>query len=396
MRIVVTGSLAYDYLMTFPGKFREHFLSDRMHRLTVSFLVDDMRRLRGGVAGNIAWTLALLGGNPLLIATAGEDFAEYRTGLDRAGVDTSGVTVIPGEFTASCFINTDQDANQIVAFYAGALSHGHRLELGGRGLGPEDLVVISPTDPESMLKAVEACRTARVPYLFDPGKQTPRLEAPADPGRDGVGHGGHRQRLRVRAHVPEDREERGGAPVHRPGDHRHPRRAGLDGAGAREGAGGRAGGSDQGARRPDRRRRRVPRRPGVRDGRGSCRGRWREGSARWRRRTRSRSAGARSTGSRIRSSSHGTARHSGTGTRWPRRWGEGAVGSGGSRARRPVPRGSSCPWWTPLAARRFPERGLPASPAVRGLPRASVHPGGVCHPVAIRVRIFGEVAAALR
>ena len=87
------------------------------------------------------------------------------------------MTVIPGEFTASCFINTDQDANQIVAFYAGALSHGHRLELGGRGLGPEDLMVISPTDPESMLKAVEACRTARVPYLFDPGKQTPRLEA---------------------------------------------------------------------------------------------------------------------------------------------------------------------------------------------------------------------------
>ena len=177
MRIVVTGSLAYDYLMTFPGKFRDHFLSDRMHRLTVSFLVDDMRRLRGGVAGNIAWTLALLGGGPLLIATAGEDFAEYRTALDRAGVDTSGVTVIPGEFTASCFINTDQDANQIVAFYAGALSHGHKLELGGRGLGPSDLVVISPTDPGSMLKAVEACRTARVPYLFDPGKQTPRLEA---------------------------------------------------------------------------------------------------------------------------------------------------------------------------------------------------------------------------
>ncbi len=177
MRIVVTGSLAYDYLMTFPGRFREHFLSERMHRLTVSFLVDDMRRLRGGVAGNIAWTLALLGGRPLLVATAGEDFAEYRGALDRAGVDTSGVTVIPGEFTASCFINTDLDASQIVAFYAGALSHGHRLELGGLGLGPGDLVVISPTDPESMLKAVEACRAARVPYLFDPGKQTPRLES---------------------------------------------------------------------------------------------------------------------------------------------------------------------------------------------------------------------------
>jgi adenosine kinase len=176
MRLVVTGSLAYDYLMTFPGRFREHFLSERLHRLTVSFLVDDLRRLRGGVAGNIAWTLALLGSRPLLLATAGEDFGEYKATLDANGVDTSGVTVIPGEFTASCFINTDLDANQIVAFYAGALSHGHRLELEPLQLGPSDLVVISPTDPESMARAVEACRAARVPYLFDPGKQTPRLE----------------------------------------------------------------------------------------------------------------------------------------------------------------------------------------------------------------------------
>ena len=177
MRIVVTGSLAYDYLMTFPGRFREHFLPDRLSRLTVSFLVDDMRRLRGGVAGNIAWNLALLGARPVLVATAGNDFAEYRATLDANGVDTSRVTIIPEEFTASCFINTDLDANQIVAFYAGALSHGHRIELGGLNLGPGDLVVISPTDPASMARAVEACRAARVPYLFDPGKQTPRLEA---------------------------------------------------------------------------------------------------------------------------------------------------------------------------------------------------------------------------
>ena len=142
----------------------------------MSFLVDDMRRLRGGVAGNIAWNLALLGAQPVLVATAGQDFAEYKAVLDASGVDTSRITVIPEEFTASCFINTDLDANQIVAFYAGALSHGHRIELGGLGLGPGDLVVISPTDPASMARAVEACRAARVPYLFDPGKQTPRLE----------------------------------------------------------------------------------------------------------------------------------------------------------------------------------------------------------------------------
>jgi adenosine kinase len=121
------------------------------------------------------------GREPLLIATAGEDFAEYRVALDRADVDTSGVTVIPGEFTASCFINTDLDANQIVAFYAGALSHGHKLELGGRGLGPEDLVVISPTDPDSMLKAVEACRAAAGALPVRPGEADATARGAADP-----------------------------------------------------------------------------------------------------------------------------------------------------------------------------------------------------------------------
>jgi adenosine kinase len=177
MRLVVTGSLAYDYLMTFPGRFREHLLQDRMHRMTVSFLVDDMRKLRGGVAGNITYSLALLGERPLLVATAGDDFAEYRGALETAGVDTSGVRVVPGTFTASCFINTDQDANQLVAFYAGALAHAQLASLEPLGLGPSDLVVISPADPAAMEASVASCLKGRVPYLFDPGKQTPRLEA---------------------------------------------------------------------------------------------------------------------------------------------------------------------------------------------------------------------------
>jgi adenosine kinase len=177
MRIVVTGSLAYDYLMTFPGRFREHLLQDRMHRLTVSFLVDDMRRLRGGVAGNIAYSLALLGERPLLVATAGDDFGEYRAALEAAGVDTSGVKVMPGTFTASCFINTDLDANQLVAFYAGALAHAQLASLDPLHLGPADLVVVSPADPAAMEATVAGCLRAKVPYLFDPGKQTPRLEA---------------------------------------------------------------------------------------------------------------------------------------------------------------------------------------------------------------------------
>jgi adenosine kinase len=177
MRIAVTGSLAYDYLMTFPGRFRDHLLQDRMHRMTVSFLVDDMRRLRGGVAGNITYSLALLGEHPFLVATAGDDFGEYRTALEAAGVDTSGVKVVAGNFTASCFINTDQDANQIVAFYAGALAHAQLASVDPLKLGTEDLVVISPADPAAMEATVASCLKARVPYLFDPGKQTPRLEA---------------------------------------------------------------------------------------------------------------------------------------------------------------------------------------------------------------------------
>jgi adenosine kinase len=176
MRIVVTGSLAYDYLMTFPGRFREHLLQDRMHRLTVSFLVDDMRKLRGGVAGNITYSLALLGERPYLVATAGDDFGEYRTGLEAAGVDTSGVRLMPGTFTASCFINTDQDANQLVAFYAGALAHAQLASLDPLKLGSSDLVVVSPADPAAMEATVAGCLRAEVPYLFDPGKQTPRLE----------------------------------------------------------------------------------------------------------------------------------------------------------------------------------------------------------------------------
>src|ERR671921_767765 len=105
VRIVVTGSLAYDYIMNFPGYFKDHILPDKVHMLTVSFLVDSMKRMRGGVAGNIAYNLALLGERALVVATAGQDFGDYRSFLDAAGVDTSGIIDVQEEFTASCFIN---------------------------------------------------------------------------------------------------------------------------------------------------------------------------------------------------------------------------------------------------------------------------------------------------
>jgi adenosine kinase len=176
MRIVVTGSLAYDYIMDFPGHFKDHILPDKAHMLTVSFLVDSMRRMRGGVAGNIAYSLALLGERPLVVASAGQDFGEYREWMERQGIDTSGIVETEDDFTASCFINTDKSNNQIVAFYTGAMAQAKNLSLLDLGLTADDLVVISPTDPEAMSRYADECRQLGVPFLFDPGKQTPRLE----------------------------------------------------------------------------------------------------------------------------------------------------------------------------------------------------------------------------
>ncbi|NJN15287.1 MAG: carbohydrate kinase family protein [Oscillochloris sp.] len=177
MRIVVTGSLAYDYIMDFPGYFKDHMLMEKAHMLSVSFLVDSMRKMRGGVAGNIAYNLALLGERPLLLGTVGHDFSDYRNWLESQGVDTSAVQVIGHEFTSSCFINTDRANNQIVAFYAGAMGHDHTNTLLNRGLTGQDLVLVSPTSPEAIERFAIECQQLGVPYIFDPGKQTPRLEA---------------------------------------------------------------------------------------------------------------------------------------------------------------------------------------------------------------------------
>lgn len=175
MRIAITGSLAYDYIMGFPGFFKDHILPDKVHMLTVSFLVDSMKRMRGGVAGNIAYTLALLGEKPLVVSAAGTDFGDYRRLMNELGVDESGIKEVPNEFTASCFINTDRANNQIVAFYPGASAHAHDLTLEGKGLSKNDWVIISPTDPDSMARNTQEAKKLGCKYIFDPGKQTPRL-----------------------------------------------------------------------------------------------------------------------------------------------------------------------------------------------------------------------------
>ena len=129
MNIIVTGSIAFDYLMSFPGYFRDHILADKLDTISLSFLVDSMVRQRGGVGPNIAYTLALLGTHASLVATAGEDFEEYRAWLEKNGVNTQGVKVIEGEYTASFFANTDKANAQIASFYTGAMAHARDISI---------------------------------------------------------------------------------------------------------------------------------------------------------------------------------------------------------------------------------------------------------------------------
>jgi adenosine kinase len=177
MNIVITGSIAYDYLMTFPGRFQEHILPDQLAHLSLSFLVDSMLRQRGGVAPNIAYNLALLGERPCVMATVGQDFAEYRGWLEAQGVDTSGIKTIEDDFTASFFVSTDQENNQIAIFYTGAMAHAHTLTLRDLSDNPIDLVVISPNDPRAMIQYVAECQALGIAYLYDPSQQIIRLSA---------------------------------------------------------------------------------------------------------------------------------------------------------------------------------------------------------------------------
>lgn len=182
MKLIVTGSIAYDYLMSFPGKFTEHFLAEHMQRVSLSFLVDSMDKRRGGCAPNIAYTLALLGERPYLMAAAGQDFAEYREWLQAAGVDTSLVLQVPDKFTASFFCSTDTENNQVASFYTGAMANA--AELSFRTVHEPGLVIVSPNDPSAMTQYAEECRTLRIPYIFDPGQQCARMSGPEL--RDGI------------------------------------------------------------------------------------------------------------------------------------------------------------------------------------------------------------------
>jgi adenosine kinase len=159
--------------MSFPGKFTEHLLPEHVQRVSLSFLVDSMDKRRGGCAPNIAYTLALLGERPRLMATAGQDFGDYRRWLDAAGVDTSLVAEVSDKFTASFFCSTDTENNQIASFYTGAMANA--AELSFRTAGDVRLTIISPNDPSAMTQYAGECRTLEIPFIFDPGQQCARM-----------------------------------------------------------------------------------------------------------------------------------------------------------------------------------------------------------------------------
>ena len=180
VRIAITGSVATDHLMTFPGLFNDSLMADQLHNVSLSFLVDDLQIRRGGVAANICFGMGVLGGNPLLVAAVGSDFAEYKKWLETHGVNCEHVHVSKTAHTARFMCTTDQEQNQIASFYPGAMSESGELELTEiakkvDGLG---LVLIGADDPAAMRKHTLACKALGVPFVADPSQQLPRLDGP--------------------------------------------------------------------------------------------------------------------------------------------------------------------------------------------------------------------------
>jgi len=171
MRTLICGSLAYDNIMVFNGRFKEHILPEQIHILNVAFLVPDLRREFGGCAGNIGYNLKLLGGDPLIMGTVGDDSEPYVYRLDRLGLARDFVRQVPGTYTAQAFITTDLDDNQITAFHPGAMNHSHlnRIE---RGLDA-GLAIVAPDGRDGMLQHARELVAAGIPFVFDPGQGLP-------------------------------------------------------------------------------------------------------------------------------------------------------------------------------------------------------------------------------
>ena len=170
MRTLICGSLAYDTIMVFKDRFKNHLLPDQLHILNVAFLVPDMRREFGGCAGNIAYGMKLLGADPVIMATVGDDFEPYSARLRTLGLLSPYVRPIPGTYTAQAFITTDLDDNQITAFHPGAMNHSHE---NNAALADVELAIIAPDGREGMLAHAQQLSERGIPFMFDPGQGLP-------------------------------------------------------------------------------------------------------------------------------------------------------------------------------------------------------------------------------
>ena len=175
MRILVTGSIAYDTIMVFPDQFKNHLLPEQLHILNVAFLVPEMRREFGGTAGNIGYNLKLLGEEPFVMATVGDDIQPYIDRLDRLGISTRLLRRVAGQFTAQAFITTDLDDNQITAFHPGAMNHSHQNRIDGK-LGAK-LAIVGPDGKDGMLQHAKQLAEHGIPFVFDPGQGLPMFDA---------------------------------------------------------------------------------------------------------------------------------------------------------------------------------------------------------------------------
>ncbi|MBB5082546.1 carbohydrate kinase family protein [Nonomuraea endophytica] len=177
MRIAVTGSIATDHLMTFPGSFGDQLIAEQLDRVSLSFLVDDLQIRRGGCAANIAFGMGCLGLTPILVGAVGSDFADYRSWLERHGVDCDSVHVSETHHTARFLCTTDEHHNQIASFYTGAMAEARNIELQPTAarVGALDLVLISPNDPDAMLRHTDECRQRGIPFAADISQQLARM-----------------------------------------------------------------------------------------------------------------------------------------------------------------------------------------------------------------------------
>ena len=175
-QVIVTGSLAFDQIMVFPGSFKDHILPDKLHIINISFLVSEMRKQRGGCAANIAYTLALLDHDTRIVAAAGSDFTEYSAWLSDKGIDVGGIQTFDDEITASCHITTDQDDNQITGFFVGAMRRAGELSLK-QEMGERPAVcIVAPDDPGAMIRHCQEAREVGIPFLFDPSFQVTAMD----------------------------------------------------------------------------------------------------------------------------------------------------------------------------------------------------------------------------